>query len=269
MSAFAGTTWLAWRNNRVQAAIGGLLAAGTAAVLVAVAITVNAHPTAPQHTTYLEAVLVGAPAVAGVFFAAPLLAADFERGTHLLIWTQGITRRRWAAANLGLLMGLTALAAAVLAVGGQIWLAQLPHGVESTWNLYDLQAPLVVADSLFAVALGAATGAAVRRTVPAMGATLAIFIAVRIAFAQLVRPNLLPSVTRMVGGSAGTFVTPSGANQIDIAVATGPLGPNTPFRIVYQPASHFWPMQAMEAGIFIALALLLVWVALRFATRDG
>jgi len=120
------------------------------------------------------------------------------------------------------------------------------------------------------MALGAVAGAVLRRIVPAMGTTLAVFIAVRIAFAQMVRPNLLPSVTRTVGGFAGGFVMPSGANQINFAILAGPpYGNNTPFRIVYQPAGDFWPMQAMEAGFFLILAALLVVVALRFATRDG
>jgi hypothetical protein len=196
VTVLSGATWLAWRNNRQAAVIGGVLASGAAAALVVVAILETAEetavPTGSVHTMghAFEALLAGAPAVAGVFMGAPLLSADFDRGTHLLTWTQGMTRRRWAAANLSLLMGLSALAAAVMAVGAQIWITHLPKNpYNSTWEIYDLQAPVVFSYVLFAVALGAATGAALRRTVPAMAATLGIFIAVRVAFVALLRPH--------------------------------------------------------------------------------
>jgi hypothetical protein len=224
-----------------------------------------------------EALLASAPAVAGVFMGAPLLSADFERGTNLLIWTQGMTRRRWAAANLSLLIALSALAAAVMAVGAQIWITHLPKNpYNSTWEIYDLQAPVVFSYVLFAVALGAAAGAALRRTVRAMAATLGIFIAVRAAFVELVRPHLLP-ITRVVVGDANSVVPP-GAGYVDMTFLDshlkplGPdhlIGPNTPISLVYQPAAHFWPMQGIEAGIFVVLALALLVAALRFATRDA
>jgi hypothetical protein len=279
VTVLSGATWLAWRNNRQAAVIGCVFASGAAAALVIVAILETAEPTGSVHTMghAFEALLGGAPAVAGVFMGAPLLSADFDRGTHLLIWTQGMTRRRWAAANLSLLMGLSALAAAVMAVGAQIWIMHLPKNpYNSTWEIYDLQAPVVFSYVLFAVALGAATGAALRRTVPAMAATLGIFIAVRVAFVELVRPHLLP-ITRVVVGDAN-FVVPPGAGYVDTTFLDSHLrplapdnlvGPNTPISLVYQPAAHFWPMQWIEAGIFVALALALLVAALKFATRDA
>jgi hypothetical protein len=282
VTVLSGATWLAWRNNRQAAVIGAVLASGAAAALVVVAILETAEPPGSVHTmgNAFEALLIGAPAVAGVFMGAPLLSADFERGTHLLTWTQGMTRRRWAAANLLLLMALSALAAAVMAVGAQLWITHLPQNpYNSTWEIYDLQAPVVFAYVLFAVALGAAAGAALRRTVPAMAATLGIFIAVRVAFAELVRPHLLPTVTRVVVGDTGAnSVVPPGAGYVDSTFLDSHLrplapdnliGPNTSISLVYQPASHFWPMQGLEAGIFVVLALILLVIAVRFATRDA
>jgi hypothetical protein len=282
VTVLSGATWLAWRNNRQAAVIGGVLASGAAAALVVVAILETAEPTGSVHTLghAFEALLIGAPAVAGVFMGAPLLSADFERGTHLLTWTQGMTRRRWAAANLSLLIALSALAAAVMAVGAQIWITHLPKNpYNSTWEIYDLQAPVVFSYVLFAVALGAAAGAALRRTVPAMAATLGIFIAVRVAFVELARPHLLPTITRVVvGGTGANSVVPPGAGYVDSTFLDAHLrplapdnliGPNTPISLVYQPAAHFWPMQGIEAGIFVVLALALLVAALRFATRDA
>ena len=107
MTVLSGATWLAWRNNRPAAVVAGGLAFAAAAALVVVAFLETAEPAGSVHTmsTAFRAVLIGAPAVAGVFIGAPLFSADFERGTYLLIWTQGMTRRHWTAANLSLLIG--------------------------------------------------------------------------------------------------------------------------------------------------------------------
>ena len=54
-----------------------------------------------------------------------------------------------------------------------------------------------------------------------------------------------------------------------VSAPGSPVGANTPISLVYQPPSHFWPMQGIEAGIFVVLALALLVAALRFATRDA
>ena len=41
-----------------------------------------------------------------------------------------------------------------------------------------------------------------------------------------------------------------------VAVSTNPE--KTVFEAVYQPASHFWPLQLTETGLFVGLAALLV-----------
>ena len=277
-----GAAWLAWRNNRQTALIGGGLAAAAAAALVAVAVLETTEPTTSVHIliTASRALLIAAPAVAGVFFAAPLFSSDFERGTHRLIWTQGITRKRWAAVSLSMLMVLSALAAAARAAGGQIWIAHLPStagaSADATWEIYDVQAPVVFAYVLFGMALGAAAGAALRRTVPAMATTLGVFIAVRVAFATLARPHLLPTVSSLVMGNTN-WTTPNGTGFVDVTYLDSHLrpvdplsaGPNAWVRMTYQPPGHFWPMQGIEAGIFVILAAVLVLAAFRLATRDG
>jgi hypothetical protein len=106
-----------------------------------------------------------------------------------------------------------------------------------------------------------------------------IFIAVRVAFVQLARPHLLPTITRVVvGGTGANSVVPPGAGYVDATfldshlsplAPDSPIGANTPISLVYQPVSHFWPMQGIEAGIFVVLALALLVAALRFATRDA
>lgn len=51
------------------------------------------------------------PALAGMDLGAPLVAAELERGTNRLAWTQGASRTRWLVARGGL-----ALAAAIVPV---------------------------------------------------------------------------------------------------------------------------------------------------------
>ena len=45
--------------------------------------------------------------------------------------------------------------------------------------------------ALFAFALGVAVGAVIRRTLPAMGATLVAFVAVRLAVYEWLRPRYM------------------------------------------------------------------------------
>ena len=50
-------------------------------------------------TTLVDATMA-VPLLLGVFWGAPLLAREFEAGTHNLAWTQGVTRRGWLSRNI-------------------------------------------------------------------------------------------------------------------------------------------------------------------------
>jgi len=52
------------------------------------------------------------PLLFGLFWGAPLLAKEFEDGTHNLVWTQGVTRGQWLRGKM-----LWALVAAWLGTG--------------------------------------------------------------------------------------------------------------------------------------------------------
>ena len=77
----------------------------------------------------------------------------------------------------------------------------------------------------FAFALGVTAGVLIRRTVPAMAATLATFLFIQIAWPIWVRPHLIPP--------AHAFVALTAANIPDADLAVGPGGstiiaPNLP-----------------------------------------
>lgn len=141
---------------------------------------------------FLPLIVLVTPALLGLFVGAPLIASELETGTFRLAWTQSVTRRRWLAVKLGL------VGVAALAIGGLLtWLVdwwQRPFDAASQ-NTFD---PLAfgfhgiapIGYAAFAFALGVATGALLRRTVAAMGATLVGFVVARIAFTAWIRPNL-------------------------------------------------------------------------------
>ena len=105
----------------------------------------------------LGILLVLLPMLVGLFLGAPLVAREVEQGTHRLVWTQGVSRLRWATTKFGLitLFGL-ALAAgyAVLLT----WWIEPPLGCRSRleWLVFDLQGVVPLAYTLFAIALGIA-----------------------------------------------------------------------------------------------------------------
>ncbi|WP_305789732.1 hypothetical protein [Symbioplanes lichenis] len=44
---------------------------------------------------FVSILLLAVPPLVGLFWGAPLVAREVEQGTHRLVWTQGISRRRW------------------------------------------------------------------------------------------------------------------------------------------------------------------------------
>ncbi|HVA75055.1 MAG TPA: ABC transporter permease subunit [Acidimicrobiales bacterium] len=132
------------------------------------------------------------PALIGLFFGAPLIAREFETGTFRLAWTQSVTRRRWLAVKLGLI-GLGSMA-----IGGLLtsmvdwWASPLDAANKSRFDVgpFAWHGVAPIGYAAFAFVLGATAGVLVRRTVPAMAATLVGFVAARLAIEHWVRPNL-------------------------------------------------------------------------------
>ena len=133
-----------------------------------------------------------APALIGFFFGAPLIAREFETGTFRLAWTQSVTLRRWLAVKLGL-VGLAAMV-----VGGLLtwmvdwWMSPLDAANKNRFDPapFSIHGVAPIGYAAFAFALGATAGVLLRRTVPAMGATLVLYVVARLAVEHWVRPNL-------------------------------------------------------------------------------
>jgi hypothetical protein len=194
-------------------------------------------------------VLVALPALLGVFVAAPLIAREVEQGTHMFIWTQSITRARWFTIKVVLMGSFTLVVATALAATITWWHRPLDVMYsDGLWTFFDVIGPVPVAYAFFALALGLAAGTVIPRTVPAMATTLLLFVATRVAI-FLWRPWFLAPLTKQLPAPGGFL---KGALQ----VSQGGSGVQTV--AVYQPADRFWTFQAIETGIFLFLALLLI-----------
>jgi hypothetical protein len=328
----------AWRQFRTQAAVAF---AALAALAILLAITrarldhlydTNAIASckAPRDCQALDSeflshyrllqnllgpLLLGVPALLGIFWGAPLIASELEAGTYRLAWTQSVSRTRWFTVKLTLI-GLASIAVAGLcSLVITWWAGPLDHVRGSrfapiTFATRDI-VPLGYA--AFAFVLGTTAGLLLRRTIPAMALTLAVFIGIQILVPITIRPNLLHSTTLTfpvneatarlaigvytTGGGAAIHLAglpvPKGAwvvsappveNSSDQVVAAHShpncllLHSGAPSKggapdvnriaacltrydlhqsVTYQPASHYWPLQWYETGIFLALAAVL------------
>jgi len=150
-------------------------------------------------------IILLAPAVIGLFWGAPLIARELETGTAALAWNQSVTRTRWLAVKLAI-AGLAAMALTeALSLMQTWWAAPISQaaadgsgaGVAAQGRFSQLNfashgiTPLGYA--AFAFVLGVTAGALIRRTIPAMAVTLAIFAALQVAMPLWVRPNLAPA----------------------------------------------------------------------------
>ncbi|MFI6780220.1 ABC transporter permease [Micromonospora sp. NPDC050276] len=244
--------------------------------------------------------LITLPALVGLFWGAPLVAREVEHGTHRFVWTQGVGRTRWALVKFGLVGGAVLVLAAIYGLGMSWWVDPLTQAADEGrlgMIVFDLQGIVPIGYTLFAVALGVFAGTVWKRMLPAMGITLAGFIGVRAAVEILARPHYQAARTKTFPIEAegppkidrGDWVLTQGVRNPDgtmIAEDTqiqcppggkGPTGrvcgaelglePGAYNWQLYQPADRFWLFQGIETGIFVALALLLLYLAVRRIRR--
>jgi ABC-type transport system involved in multi-copper enzyme maturation permease subunit len=208
--------WLSWRQLRIQAAAAAVGVAAAAIVLAVTGphladLTGNVFDQLTRGDRWLYGagivVLAVVPALLGAFWGAPLVSRELEVGTHRLVWTQSVTRRRWLATRLGLALLAAAVAMGVLALAVTWWAAPLDGAQSETRGslparltpvAFAMRGIVPVAYGVFAVALGVAVGAVLRRSLAAMAVTLAVYVFVQIAMPAWVRPHLVPPVRETV-----------------------------------------------------------------------
>jgi len=313
--------WLTWRQHRAQA-LAGLIGLGSLGVWLFVshlgiarvfqssglasclaaghldcsspADVFNTHYQGLQFTVPLFLVV---PLLVGLFWGAPLVAREIEHGTYRLVWTQGVTRRRWFSAKVALIAGACAVGAAVFAELVTWWSALFVRvgSDRLTPGVFDVRGIVPIAYVLFALALGILAGTLIRRTVPAMAVTLGAFVGVRAVVSLLVRPHYLPAKTVSMPlfsqatssadwilraatvDRAGNVISQGGGVDIGPLLSRCPGMAGLPKKsliadcahrlglhqvITYQPGSRFWAFQGIESAIYIALAAGLIAVAM-------
>lgn len=302
-------TWLVWRQHRTQVYFGAAALGAFAVLLMVTGLRMAsqyraalASCTASDTCGTLAGTLhlgspvmfalvsltTAVPGLLGVFWGGPLVAREIETGTSQFVWTQTVTRRRWLTVKTG-----SALLAAAVWGGAVTALVTWWSGPQNALHLdafepgqFDIQGIVPVGYSLFAVALGIAAGALVRRTVPALAVTVGVFASLRIAITYLVRPHYMRPLTttfnpahpfgpagaawqlaegtispagQTLSGGARIYIPSACRNLIGTGKSMACMGDHG-YRafVTYQPADRYWTFQAIETGIFVALAAALV-----------
>ncbi|MEV6816109.1 transporter [Micromonospora sp. NPDC051296] len=318
--------WLAWRQHRKQALFTVIGLAVLAVVMVPTGLAIRGRFAdlgladcvsqgsqtkdcgrafndfnSQYDTLLLTGILfLVLPLLVGLFWGAPLVAREVEQGTHRFVWTQSVSRERWAVTKFGLVGAVTLAAAVGYGLGMAWWLDPLvAGGGRSRFDVlfFDMQGVAPIGYTLFAVALGVFAGTVWPRMLPAMAATLGGFAAVRIGLTAVLRPHYLPArehtyplvsaggfdegqlrgawtLSDGIRDASGTMVMP-GAQVNCPPGSKGPgggpcgeeFGAGAYNWLLYQPADRYWLFQGIETGIFVALAAILLYLTIRRVRR--
>jgi ABC-type transport system involved in multi-copper enzyme maturation permease subunit len=150
-------------------------------------------------------VILVAPAIVGMFWGAPLIARELETGTFRLAWSQSITRTRWLTVKLALLGVAAMVVTEAFSLLQAWWAAPIGKAVglggsasiftEGRYGsfVFPTHGITPLGYAAFAFALGVTTGLLIRRPIPAMAVTVAIFGVVQFVMPLWIRPHLVPS----------------------------------------------------------------------------
>lgn len=143
----------------------------------------------------LGTVLVVVPGIVGVFWGAPLVAREMEAGTFRLAWTQSFSRTRWLLAKVGLVGLASIVVTGLFSLMLTWWSSPIDRVKGSPFTFFDHRDIVPIGYAAFAFALGLTAGVLIRRTLPAMAASLVGFVAVRTFVAQSVRTHFARPIT--------------------------------------------------------------------------
>ena len=235
-------------------------------------------------------VILAAPAIVGIFWGAPLIARELETGTCRLAWNQSITRTRWLTVKLTL-TGVAAMAVTeALSLMQAWWAAPIGKAVglggsasiitEGRFGsfVFATHGITPLGYAAFGFVLGVTAGLLIRRAIPAMAVTLAIFAAVQVVTPLWIRPHLIPPSRTMasieaaqvevfptggtiavtashVPGQPGAWITSSGAVNAAGQPASAPAACNSALpRVVGAGGSAKWDNCLASHGIRVAVS---------------
>lgn len=211
--------WLSWRQARTSFLTAVLAVA--AVVTLTLATGPHLRDLAAQGGSLFDALtgndrnlfyagialVAAAPPIIGAFWGAPLVARELEAGTYRLVWTQSVTRSRWLGVKTALTCAVAAAVIALVSLAVTWWSSPLDGAVGSTHGglpgrltpiSFAMRGIAPIGYVLFALALGIAVGAVLRRSLLALAVTLALYVVVQLLVPAVVRPHLLPPVVEAV-----------------------------------------------------------------------
>lgn len=255
--------WVVWRQHRAQ------LLSAIAFLLVLGAYMLVTGAAAAEVLGWLPMV----PLLVGIFWGAPLLAREVERGTHRLAWTQSVSRQRWLVSKLGWLGLAVTVTGLLLGLMVSAWVRAFDRDRFGDFAFFSGTGVAVGAWWLFTFLLGAASGALLRRLLPALALTIVVFFAVlmtvsqtRDLYAEPLRQAYESEPAAGVYVSDAVWLGPDGA-EVDTPPVCADASRETYLDCVadagyrsvyyYHPADQYWRFQWTEAGILLLGAVLL------------
>jgi hypothetical protein len=164
--------WVTWRQHRAMLISLTAVLGAVAIFLLVMGLWV--------HRNFMNL----APALIGAFTGPAVMARELESGTFRYAWTQGIGRVRWTIAKLALL----GVVITVMTWAFSQLLAWFFAPFLTTQNMtfltpmvFDTRGVSYAAWTLTAFCLGAFLGTLLRRILPAMAATLGVYVALAAA----------------------------------------------------------------------------------------
>jgi len=308
--------WVSWRQHRAELLAIVALFAALAAFLIPIGLQMRHSFTTNAITgciprgfasaacsnafTTLLGWLNIVPGILGAAVGAPLVAGEFEQGTFRFAFTQSVPRTRCILVRL-LVVAASVVMAAVVFIALLTWTRVPLDQMGSRLNpntSFDFEGIVGIGYFLFAFALGALLGALLHRVIPALVATLVIFVPIRLtiqnfglsflgsttrtATAKLVAnanfgrdyllnlsvaadPNRYPTAAaRLQALTQATTQCPSKNANPDPTCLQG-FGINT--IETYIPAGRFWPLQLVETTGYLLTALVLLALTVLIVRR--
>lgn len=220
-----------------------------------------------EYVIFVGLLLLVLPMLAGMFWGAPLVAREIEHGTHRLVWTQGVSRLRWATTKIGLAAIAVLVITAIYAGMLTWWITPViqTSGQRFSYVFFDIHGIVVFGYVLFALALGIFAGAVTGRLLPAMATTVVGFIGVRLLVMLAARDRYMATETRRLPNLETAYPTMRNDLNGDWIVAS--RGTANGEVLTIHPAHHFWAFQTIETTIFVALAVGLLIGAIYWTRR--
>ena len=269
--------WLTWRQHRAQALL-------TAAVIAAAALLMALDAVPGDVLKALPVV----PVFAGVFWGVPLLAREYERGTHRLVWTQSVPRSRWLLvkfAALGVVVALSGLAFGAVVLR---WAGTPERPVDRfSGDVFGATGVAAAAWFLAVFALGAASGAVLRRVLPAMAVTIGLFTVLVVgaytAREHYAEPEVALSDAQGMAVpdgalTAGSGLVGAGGDRVTWSAASSMCEGREPVSCMrdrgyvrqytlYHPAERYWRFQWTETGLLLLVTAVLAGVTAHQVVR--